>query len=34
MKIYKHFIRDFELNKIKKNGSNLKNSKWRLNSRW
>jgi hypothetical protein len=30
MKIYEHFYKDFELKKKLK----LKNSKWRLNSRW
>jgi hypothetical protein len=32
--IYKHFLRDFELEKNKKNVSKLKNSKWRLNPMW
>jgi hypothetical protein len=34
MKIHKHFLTDFELEKNKKNVAKHEISKWRLNSRW
>jgi hypothetical protein len=34
MKIYKHFLKDFELEKNKKKVAKYEISKWRPNSRW
>jgi hypothetical protein len=34
MKIYKHFLKDFELKRNKKSVAKHEISKWRPNSRW